>query len=88
MAMTLSPGWMQYLNVSTIFLHFLTLYLVEREIKKIESKPHISPALSEQLKGYISLLKLQSQSTIYGQVIVTSSVTLQGFGVRSFQNGV
>ena len=45
--------------------------LIEREIKKIESKPHISPALSEQLKRYIALLKIEPK--IHPQVIAVSS---------------
>ena len=49
---------------------------IEREIKKIESKPHISPALSEQLKSYISLLKVKMN--VYETVIPFSAATMSG----------
>ena len=49
---------------------------IEREIKKIESRPHISPALSEQLKLYISLLKLESH--VYDRVMPVSSLNMNG----------
>jgi GTPase SAR1 family protein len=45
--------------------------LIEREIKKIESKPHISPALSEQLKRYIALKKMEPR--IFPQVVPVSA---------------
>ena len=42
------------------------LAVIQREIQKIESLPNISPALSEQLKVYINLLKVQT--TVHPQV--------------------
>ena len=48
----------------------------EKEIKRIESKPYISPALSEQLKLYISLTKLET--VIHDTVITVSSKNYTG----------
>ncbi len=49
---------------------------IEKEIKIIESKPHITPAFSEQYKSYISLLKVQA--TVHDRVIAFSSASMGG----------
>ncbi len=50
---------------------------VEAEIKRIKSRPYISPALSEQLKLYINLTKLQTH--VYDKVLAVSSAKFAGF---------
>jgi Leucine-rich repeat (LRR) protein/GTPase SAR1 family protein len=52
------------------------LDFVDRAAKDIESRPVISPALSEQLKLYRQLKKLRLD--IYPEVIATSAATLEG----------
>ena len=49
---------------------------LEREIKRIEGREHISPSLSEQLKLYVNLLKVKC--TINEQVMAVSSADLRG----------
>ena len=52
---------------------------IEKEIKKIEGRAHIPPSLSEQLKLYISLLKVQT--SIHDRVSPVSSASMDGFDV-------
>ena len=49
---------------------------IQKEIKKIESRPQISPALSEQLKGYIGLLSLKYN--VKDSVVPVSCLSLEG----------
>ena len=60
--------------------HHLKRYLtvIQREIQKIETLEHISPALSEQLKTYINLLKMQV--TVYPHVSKTRPQSLSKLG--------
>lgn len=50
---------------------------IDREIKRIESKPHINPALSEHLKHCLSLKRLET--LVHPQVIGISSKRNEGF---------
>ncbi|XP_064639362.1 malignant fibrous histiocytoma-amplified sequence 1 homolog [Lineus longissimus] len=49
---------------------------LDRAVKDIESRPTISPALSEQFKLYMQLKKLRLD--IYPEVLATSAATLEG----------
>ncbi|KAL8598916.1 hypothetical protein ACOMHN_015495 [Nucella lapillus] len=52
--------------------------MLESRIREIESRPVISPTLSEQLKTSMRLL--QASVTVHSDVIITSSKTFTGFG--------
>ena len=52
------------------------LTAVQAEMRKIESRPHISTALSEQLKSYLTLLS--ADMVTHDEVVPVSSKTLEG----------
>ena len=52
------------------------LAAVQAEMRKIESRPHISTALSEQLKSYLTLLS--ADMVTHEEVVAVSSSTLEG----------
>ncbi|XP_025080166.1 malignant fibrous histiocytoma-amplified sequence 1 homolog isoform X2 [Pomacea canaliculata] len=51
---------------------------IEQRVKAIESRPAISPSLSEQLKALVKLL--QARFVVQTDVIATSAKTFSGFG--------
>ena len=52
------------------------LAAVQAEMRKIESRPHISTALSEQLKSYLTLLS--ADMVTHDEVVAVSAKTLEG----------
>lgn len=66
-------------NVSLKIKQFLEDHakFIDREIRRIESKPHIVPALSEHLKHCLSLKRLET--VVHSEVIGISSKKNDGF---------